>query len=266
MIKLIKIIYYQPFHLVSPSPWPLIISFSLIITIIRTIIIILKNNVIILILRFLLTLIIIYQWWRDTNIERSYQGFHTLEVQKGLKLGIILFIVSELFFFLRVFWCYIHIFLSPAIEIGQLWPPKNIQIFNPYQIPLLNTIILLSSGVSITWCHHSLLIQNHKDRFKRLLFTVILGIIFTFIQYLEYKEASFTISDRVFGSIFFFGTGFHGLHVIIGTIFLIIHLNIIKFNYYYNRHCIGLEIAIWYWHFVDVIWLFLYLLIYFLAS
>jgi cytochrome c oxidase subunit 3 len=180
----------------------------------------------------------------------------------------ILFIVSELFFFLRIFWCYIHIYLSPAIQIGQLWPPKNILIFDPYHIPLLNTVILLSSGVSITWCHHAIInYKNKKNKFYGLLITVILGIIFTYFQYEEYHSSSFAIWDRVYGSIFYIGTGFHGLHVLIGTIFLSVHLLLTYFNNIYNITIrIGLEIAIWYWHFVDVIWLLLYLLIYFLPS
>ena len=266
MTKLVKIIHYQPFHLVSVSPWPLLLSFSLSSIIMGFILILNKKRVFLVLFGFILVILVISQWWTDAFIERTFQGFHTLEVQKGLKLGIILFIVSELFFFLRVFWCYIHIFLSPSIEIGQLFPPKNIRAFNPYIVPLLNTIILLRSGVSVTWCHHSLLLHKHKDSFIRLLITVILGVIFTFIQYLEYKNAYFTIADRVYGSVFYYGTGFHGLHVIIGTIFLLIRLKLIKYNPFYYRHCLRLELAIWYWHFVDVIWLFLYLLIYFLAS
>lgn len=211
----------------------------------------------------LLLILCLLQWWRDVIREGTYQGFHTKIVVKGLKLRILLFITSEVFFFISIFWCYFHIFLSPGVEIGSLWPPKNINVFNPYRIPLLNTIILLSSGVSITWCHYSLLNRYKLERLVSLLITILLGIIFTIFQYMEYKEASFSISDSVYGSIFFISTGFHGLHVLIGTLFLIVNLIRIYFNNYSSIHHFGFEAAAWYWHFVDVVWLFLYLLVYY---
>ena len=157
-------------------------------------------------------------------------------------------------------------FLSPRTEIGSLWPPLNIIIFNPYIIPLLNTIILLSSGIFVTWCHYSLIFGSKFIRFISLLFTIFLGVIFTLLQVLEYNEASFTISDSVFGSIFFISTGFHGLHVLIGTIFLLINLIRIIINNFSSLHHFGFEAAAWYWHFVDVVWLFLYLLVYFINN
>ena len=257
---------YQPYHLVTISPWPLLISFSVITLLVGIINWFNNYTYFILINGLLRTLLCIYQWWRDVIRERTFQGNHTSEVVAGLKLGIILFIVSELFFFVRIFWCYIHIYLSPGIEIGCNWPPLNIEIFDPYQIPLLNTIILLSSGVTITWCHHSLLHSLKIPRVIRLFITIILGVLFSIIQYLEYDEASFTIADSVFGSIFFLATGFHGLHVLIGSIFLLISLFRILARHYSKEHHLGLEIAIWYWHFVDVVWLFLYLLVYFLSN
>lgn len=266
VFTIIKVNFYQPFHLVTLRPWPILISLRIIITLFGTINIFKTKSIEIFILGILCRILVIIQWWRDVIRERTHQGFHTNEVINGLKLGIILFIVSELLFFFRIFWCYIHIFLSPRIEIGRLWPPKNIQIFDPYQIPLLNTIILLSSGVSVTWCHHSILHSYKKIRIQSLIITIFLGILFSIIQYIEYKEATFTIRDSVFGSIFFFATGFHGLHVLIGSIFLLVSLFRIFLNHFSKSHHLGLEIAIWYWHFVDVVWLFLYLLIYFLAS
>lgn len=254
---------FQPFHLVTKRPWPLLTSF-----IIYNLLIGILNwfnfcNLKLFIYSVLVLLLCLYQWWRDIVRERTYQGFHVKKVTNGLKVGIILFIISEVFFFIRIFWCYFHIFLSPRIEIGRLWPPKNIEIFNPYQIPLLNTIILLSSGFSLTWCHYSLLNNLKYERFLRILVTILLGIIFTWFQYLEYNESTFTMADSVYGSIFFLSTGFHGLHVLIGTLFLIVNLIRIKNDNYSKFHHFGFEASVWYWHFVDLVWLFLYLLVYY---
>lgn len=254
---------FQPFHLVTLSPWPILCSFRVYVTIIGILNWFSNFNFYLFVYGVFLIFLCVIQWWRDVVRERTYQGFHTKIVVKGLKLGMILFIISEIFFFIRIFWCYFHIFLSPRVEIGGIWPPKNIVIFNPYHIPLLNTVILLSSGVSVTWCHYSLLKRLKCESIIRIIFTILLGIVFTFFQYKEYNDAMFTISDSVYGSIFFMSTGFHGLHVLIGTIFLIVNLlRIIKLNYSCNHH-FGFEAAAWYWHFVDVVWLFLYLLIYY---
>lgn len=254
---------YQPFHLVTISPWPLLRSISLYVVIVGIINWFNNYNFYLFLYGKILILICLIQWWRDVVRERTYQGFHTNMVVKGLKLGIILFILSEVFFFIRIFWCYFHIFLSPRIEIGIIWPPKNILIFNPYDIPLFNTIILLSSGVIITWCHYSLLNRLKFERIISISITITLGIVFTIFQYIEYIEATFSISDSVYGSSFFMSTGFHGLHVLIGTIFLLINLIRIIKNNYSSIHHFGFEARAWYWHFVDVVWLFLYLLLYY---
>ncbi|PNF34264.1 Cytochrome c oxidase subunit 3, partial [Cryptotermes secundus] len=158
---------------------------------------------------------------RDIVREGTYQGLHTKKVTKGLRWGIILFIISEVFFFISFFWAFFHRRLSPTIELGSTWPPTGILPFNPIQIPLLNTAILLASGVTVTWAHHGLLENNHTQRIQGLFFTVILGDYFTILQAYEYVEASFTIADSSYGSTFFVATGFHGLHVIIGTTFLL---------------------------------------------
>ena len=177
-------------------------------------------------------------------------------------MGIILFIVSEILFFFSFFWAYFHSSLSPAIEIGQSWPPLGIIPFNPFDIPLLNTIILVSSGLTVTWSHHAILNNNYKERTIRLLITILLGIYFSALQLIEYIEAPFTISDSVYGSRFFVATGFHGLHVIIGTIFLFFTFYRINLLHFSSIHHFGFEAAAWYWHFVDVVWLFLYVSIY----
>ena len=210
----------------------------------------------------ILLLIVIIQWWRDIRREGAIQGLHTSIVELGLRWGIALFIISEIFFFLRFFWAFFHRRLSPNIEIGSIWPPFGIKVFNPFQVPLLNTVILLSSGIRVTWAHHSLLIGNYSQTKIGLRVTILLGIYFSILQILEYFEASFTFADRIYGSTFFIATGFHGLHVIIGTLFLIVILmRHIKWEFRRDHH-FGFEAAAWYWHFVDVVWLFLYIIIY----
>jgi len=146
--------------------------------------------------------------------------------------------------------------------VGSLWPPFGIQVFNPFQVPLLNTIVLVSSGVSVTWAHHSLIAGNFTQTTQGLVLTVVLGVYFTILQGLEYYEARFTFADRVYGSTFFIATGFHGLHVLVGTLFLLVTLIRHVLGEFRASHHFGFEAAAWYWHFVDVVWLFLYLVIY----
>lgn len=204
----------------------------------------------------------IYQWWRDISRESTFQGFHSFNVFLRIKLGIILFIISEVLFFTSFFWRFFHLRLTQIIELGIIWPPSGILTFNPFIIPLLNTIILLSSGISITWSHHRLLNNNYNQFFNSLLITIILGIYFSILQVYEYIDSSFNISDSSYGSIFFLATGFHGLHVLIGTIFLAICFLRNIFIHFSLNHHFGFEAAAWYWHFVDIVWLFLYISIY----
>lgn len=193
----------------------------------------------------------------------TYLGNHTYAVQRGINIGVGLFIVSEVFFFLTIFWAFFHSSISPSIELGTQWPPMGIEGVNPFELPLLNTIILLSSGVTITYAHHSLIQGNRKGALYGSVFTILLAIIFTGLQGLEYTVSSFTISDSVYGSCFYFGTGFHGLHVIIGTIFLVVGFWRILAYHLTDHHHAGYESAILYWHFVDVVWLFLYISVYY---
>lgn len=251
----------HPFHLVSVRPWPIIISFSLFNNLIITVNWFHKINYFIII-TIPCTLLCIYQWWRDITRESTYQGLHTFNVYKIIRRGIILFIISEILFFISFFWAYFHSSLSPSIDIGLLWPPQGIKPFNPYDIPLINSIILISSGITVTWSHHSILNNNLSERKKSLLITIILGIYFTLLQAFEYYESPFTLSDSVYGSTFFIATGFHGLHVIIGSLFLLICLLRLNNLHFSSLHHFGFEAAAWYWHFVDVVWLFLYISIY----
>nr|YP_009485583.1 cytochrome c oxidase subunit III [Amblythyreus gestroi]AVZ00719.1 cytochrome c oxidase subunit III [Amblythyreus gestroi] len=256
----------HPYHLVDYSPWPLTASIGAMTTTSGMILWFHKNNMMLYMLGMTILVLTMIQWWRDITREGTYQGKHTLAVSMGLKWGMILFIVSEIFFFISFFWGFFHSSLSPTIEIGMSWPPNGIQTFNPMQIPLLNTMILLCSGITVTWAHHSLMESNHTQAMQGLFFTVMLGLYFTALQAYEYYESSFTISDSVYGSCFFMATGFHGIHVIIGTTFLLVCLMRHMLNHFSAKHHFGFEAAAWYWHFVDVVWLFLYISIYWWGS
>nr|ALO76890.1 cytochrome c oxidase subunit 3 [Propalticus sp. PRO01] len=256
----------HPYHLVDVSPWPLLGSLSAMSLMMGLIKWFHLFSVNLLMSSIISMLLVMYQWWRDITREGTFQGHHTLKVTLGLRWGMILFITSEIFFFISFFWGFFHNSLSPSIEIGMIWPPKGISPFNPLEIPLLNTLILLTSGLTVTWAHHSLMENNFNQTLQGLTLTVILGIYFSILQGFEYIEAPFTIADSVYGSSFFMATGFHGLHVIIGTIFLLTclirHLNL----HFSQTHHFGFEAAAWYWHFVDVVWLFLYISIYWWGS
>jgi len=252
----------QPFHLVELSPWPLTASigaFTLTTGLTSWFHI---NIVTPLILASVLIIVSIFQWWRDVIREGTFIGHHTSYVTTGLRWGIILFITSEVLFFFAFFWAFFHSSLSPTPELGCCWPPTGIKPLNPFRIPLLNTAVLLASGVTVTWAHHSLIEINRTNTIQALTLTVILGIYFTVLQAGEYIEASFSIADSVYGSTFFVATGFHGAHVLIGSTFLLICLIRTINHQFSNNHHFGFEAAAWYWHFVDVVWICLYLCIY----
>uniref|UniRef100_A0AAU7YTR1 Cytochrome c oxidase subunit 3 n=1 Tax=Phraortes similis TaxID=3127883 RepID=A0AAU7YTR1_9NEOP len=252
----------HPFHMVEMSPWPIVGALSTMIMLMGTVNMFQNNSNIMMMTGVIMIMLTMLQWWRDVVREGTYQGLHTKIVVKGLRWGMILFIVSEIFFFVSFFWTFFHSSLSPTVQVGSMWPPMDISPFNPMQIPLLNTMILLSSGVSITWAHHSLLNNNMKEMNMSLAITIMLGAYFTMLQAYEYIEAPFTISDSIYGSTFFMATGFHGLHVIIGSTFLLVCImRQLKLHFSKNHH-VGFEAAAWYWHFVDVVWLFLYVSIY----
>jgi cytochrome c oxidase subunit 3 len=204
---------FFPYHLVTTSPWPILISFSLLSLTIGAVMYMhgFYKGETILSSGFVLTLIGMMFWFRDVITEGTKLGDHTKEVVTGLFYGIILFIISEIFAFLSVFWAYGHASLSPAIEIGGIWPPMGITPLNPFAIPLLNTFLLLSSGATITYGHHALIGGNRSAAIEGTLITIILAIIFTSLQGFEYVQAPFSIADGAFGSAFFVSTGLHGL-------------------------------------------------------
>jgi len=252
----------HPYHIVDESPWPIFGSLGGLYLTTGIVSWFHLDSILLFIFGAVTLMLVIIQWWRDISREGAVQGLHTSITELGLRWGIALFIVSEVFFFLRFFWAFFHSRLSPNIEVGSLWPPFGIIVFNPFQVPLLNTIVLISSGVRVTWAHHSLIEGNYSQTSQGLWITVILGIYFTFLQGLEYYEARFSFADGIYGSTFFIATGFHGLHVIVGTIFLAVSLYRHIGREFRRSHHFGFEAAAWYWHFVDVVWLFLYLIIY----
>nr|AZH81049.1 cytochrome c oxidase subunit III [Caridina novaecaledoniae] len=250
------------YHLVDMSPWPLTGSISAMMITTGLVKWFHQFNMDLLLLGLLATILTMLQWWRDITREGTYQGLHTMRVVTGLQWGMILFITSEVLFFFSFFWAFFHSSLSPTVELGSCWPPAGIEAFNPFQIPLLNTAILLASGATVTWSHHAIMESNLSQALQGLTLTVILGVYFTGLQAMEYYEAPFTIADSAYGSTFFVATGFHGLHVIIGSTFLMVCLYRMYMCHFSSKHHFGFEAAAWYWHFVDVVWLFLYISIY----
>ncbi|HYS49671.1 MAG TPA: cytochrome c oxidase subunit 3 [Xanthobacteraceae bacterium] len=209
-------------------------------------------------------------WWRDVVREAEFQGHHTRVVQLSHRYGMILFIASEVMFFAAWFWAYFNIALFPADSVqivreqllGGQWPPKGIETFDPWHLPLLNTLILLTSGTTVTWAHHALL-ENDRESLKwGLICTILLGLSFTGVQAYEYMHAQFAFKGHIYGATFFMATGFHGAHVIIGSIFLIVCLGRALAGHFNAKQHLGFEFAAWYWHFVDVVWLFLFTCIY----
>jgi cytochrome c oxidase subunit 3 len=258
----------HPYHLVEASPWPLAVSFSLLTTTLSGVMTFhgYSNGSFLLALGLVATVSTMALWFKDVTREGTFQGHHTFAVQKGLTLGFVLFVVSEVFFFISIFWAFFHSSLAPTIELGAHWPPAGIDPLNPWEVPLLNTVILLSSGATVTYAHHSLIQGNRAGVIYGLIATIILAAVFTGFQGFEYYNAPFTFSDGAYGSTFYMATGFHGLHVIIGTIFLTVGLFRVLSYHLTDHHHLGFETAILYWHFVDVVWLFLFISVYWWGS
>jgi cytochrome c oxidase subunit 3 len=198
--------------------------------------------------------------------EATYEGMHTVAVQTGLKLGFTLFIISEVMFFFGFFWAFFHSSLAPAIQIGSVWPPLGISPFNPLFVPFINTCVLLFSAFTITYAHHHLILGNEELALTGFCQTILLACSFTLLQYEEYRTAAFAISDGIYGSTFYSITGLHGFHVIIGTLFIFVCWIRYFLNHFTKTHHLGFLFSVWYWHFVDVVWLFVYIFIYWWGS
>ena len=250
------------YHLVDPSPWPLFASIGALIACGGAVIYFRTDSPWIMIIGLLALFYVTYMWFRDITIEGEHQGHHTPVVQLGLRYGMTLFIASEVMFFVAWFWAYFNASLFPTEQIGSAWPPADIHLLDPWHIPLINTLILLLSGTTVTWAHHALQEDNRKELIQGLYLTVGLGVIFTGFKVYEYMHADFSFSGHIYGATFYMAPGFHGFHVLMGTIFLIVCLFRSLAGHFKADHHFGFEAAAWYWHFVDVVWLFLFAAIY----
>ncbi len=255
----------HPYHLVDPSPWPIVGAVSA--GVMTTGLVMFMHHVgpweVLLPLGVVGVLATMFMWFRDVIDEGTFKGYHNPIVQIGLRYGMALFIASEVMFFSAFFWAYFDASLFPA---GGVWPPKGITTFDPLSLPLLNTLILLTSGVTVTWAHHALREGDRQGMLQGLALTILLGLSFTCVQAFEYSHAAFHFTGGIYPSTFFMATGFHGFHVIIGTTFLIVCFFRAKAGHFKPDHHFGFEAAAWYWHFVDVVWLFLFTCIYFFGA
>ena len=249
----------HPYHLVDPSPWPIVGAVAAGVLATGGILFMHGYGSIVMIIGFIAVLLTMAVWWRDVIREATFQGFHTPVVQLGLRYGMALFIASEVMFFSAFFWAF---FTSALFPVGGVWPPQGIHPFDPFEFPFLNTLILLLSGTTVTWAHHSLLENDRKGLVWGLVLTVLLGMTFTAVQAYEYAHAAFHYSGNIYGATFFMATGFHGAHVIIGSTFLIVCLLRVYQGHFKPDQHLGFEFCAWYWHFVDVVWLFLFACIY----
>jgi cytochrome c oxidase subunit 3 len=246
------------YHILPPSPWPVLGAVSGFVMLVGAVLAFHDYNSALFFLGLFGVLYTMYSWWTDV-IRESKVGDHTPVVQIGLRYGMLLFIISEVMFFAAWFWSFFKHAIYPA---GDVWPPAGIETFDPWHLPLINTLILLTSGATVTWAHHGLIEGDRKALVNGLLVTVFLGVVFTIFQAYEYSHAHFGFSGNIYGANFFMATGFHGAHVIIGTIFLAVCLmRAMRGDFTQDKH-IGFEAAAWYWHFVDVVWLFLFAGIY----
>nr|DBA43785.1 TPA_asm: COX3 [Bombus opulentus] len=255
-----------PFHMVTISPWPIISSLSLMNFLLSIIIWIYLNNLMNMIFNLILLIISMLLWFRDIIRESTFQGMHSMNVVMMMKFSMIMFIISEMFFFISFFWTFFHNSISPSIEMNMIWPPNMIKSFDPFEVPLLNSIILILSGFTVTLSHYNMLNNKFKLSVNMLKLTIILGFYFNFMQMFEYYNSFFCINDSIYGSIFYLSTGFHGTHVLIGVMMLFSSLIRMLNKHFSMIHHVNYEFSIWYWHFVDVIWLFIYLFYYILMN
>jgi len=254
------------YHILQPSAWPLLGALAGFTLLFGAVLYFHDITPWVMVAGFVFTLYVMWGWWSDV-IAESKVGDHTPVVQIGLRYGMVLFIISEVMFFSAWFWTFFkHAMypmgpLSPGVD-GQ-WPPAGIETFDPWHLPLINTLILLCSGMAATWAHHALVHENNREDMKwGLIIAVVLGVFFTVLQAYEYSHAAFGFAGNIYGASFFMATGFHGFHVIIGTIFLLVCLFRLQAGHFTPESHVGFEAAAWYWHFVDVVWLFLFAAVY----
>jgi len=258
------------YHILSPSIWPFLGALSGFIMFFGAVIWFKGGTPFPALIGLAGVLYVMYAWWAEMIAEAN-GGDHTPVVAIGLRYGMVLFIMSEVMFFAAWFWTFFKHAMYPMTDgspaIDGVWPPIGIETLDPWNLPLINTLILLCSGMAATWAHHAIAHENNrKDLINGLILAVLLGIAFTALQAYEYWEATFGFAGNIYGATFFMATGFHGFHVIIGTIFLgVCAVRAMKGHFTPKQH-VGLEAAAWYWHFVDVVWLFLFAAIYIWGS
>ena len=264
------------YHLVDPSPWPFVGSIGAFIMMVGGVVYMKPDPVLgmtgpwVFYIGLAMVLYTMVGWWRDVTKEAEHQGHHTPVVQLHHRYGMVLFIASEVMFFVAWFWAYFDasLFTGEVAQYarveatGGVWPPVGIETFDPLHLPLMNTPILLTSGTTVTWAHHALQNGDREGLKWGLICTVVLGVLFSALQAYEYSHAAFGFSGSIYGATFYMATGFHGFHVIIGTIFLAVCLFRAYAGHFTPQHHFGFEAAAWYWHFVDVVWLFLFAAIY----
>ncbi len=250
------------YHLVDPSPWPALGALSALLMASGFIWYMHEGPPFLGAIGLLMLLYTMFVWWRDVVREAKDEGHHTPVVQLHLRFGMILFIASEVMFFAAFFWAFFNSSLMPTEVTGSTWPPEGVEAMHAWELPFLNTVILLTSGATVTWAHHALKHGNQKQLIWGLALTVLLGVIFLCIQGYEYSAAAFGFREGIYSSTFYMATGFHGFHVTVGAIFLGVCLwRSMKGHFKPEQH-LGFEAAAWYWHFVDVVWLFLFIWVY----
>ncbi|KAF0143384.1 MAG: cytochrome c oxidase subunit III [Rhodospirillaceae bacterium] len=251
----------HPFHMVHPSPWPMVGAGAAFVLALGLVLLMHDHGPWGLIAGFILVLFTMAGWWRDVIRESVVDDVHTSPVRHGLRVGMGLFILSEVMFFAAFFWAFFHNALQVSPGVTQ-WPPPSIQPFNPWGVPFLNTLILLSSGMTVNWAHHAVRADHRRNIILGLAVTVALGALFLSLQAYEYGHAAFAFREGIYPSVFYMATGFHGFHVLVGVCFLTVNLGRALRGQFLPDHHVGFEAAAWYWHFVDVVWLFLFVWIY----
>ena len=256
----------QPYHLVDPSPWPIVGALGGFLIVLGIILAAHYGDYIVITIGALIVFTVMFLWWRDVVRESRTPGIYTPVVRLGLRYGMLFFITSEVMFFVAFFWSFFNFALFPENVAGlahPIWPPPNIHTPDPFHFAILMTMILLLSGTTITWAHHCLIEDDRKGKLTGLGLTILLGVAFTCTQLWEYTHSPFKFSGGgVYPSVFFLATGFHGFHVIVGTTFLAVCWFRARAGQFTPTRHFGFEAAAWYWHFVDVVWLFLFTCVY----
>ncbi len=255
----------HPYHLVNPSPWPALGALAAFIITTGAVHWFQGGSYLFMVAGFLLVLFTMAVWWRDVIREAQVERAHTTAVRHGLRVGMGLFIASEVMFFVAFFWAFFNsgLLINPGVT---QWPPANIEPLETWNIPFLNTLILLSSGLAVNWAHHALRHGDRKGLWQGLALAVVLGFTFLSLQAYEYGHAAFAFKEGVFPSVFYMATGFHGFHVFVGATFLLVNLvRALRGDFTPEQH-VGFEAAAWYWHFVDVVWIFLFVWVYWWGS